>query len=387
MDTTQELLSQVAPLVIQWRRQLHQMAELSGYENETAAYITAELKKMPGISISYPCKTGVVGTLKGNNTNSACAFRADIDALPIEEETGLSFASKHSGVMHACGHDGNAAMVLGAAWVLSHMQEQRGREIRFIFEPGEETPPGFSSEIVASGSIDGVEALYAVHVDAFTPVRHIRACAGHAMAANARFTIEIIGDGGHAAFPHQCVDTVYISSMIVGQLQSIPAHIMDPIQPCVITVTSLRSNTEAYNVIPSKVTIKGTVRCLQDDQLDTIVFMVKKMAIRIAQTYSADATFSSEKGYGSLYNDPLLCKKVQNAVSKLYGEGSFIKDVPVMGGEAFSVYSKYVPVCYIKVGTMVETGTPYPHHHCKFDMNEKGLLAGVSLMVDLAEKR
>lgn len=385
MDEKKELLSRVAPLVIQWRRQLHRIAELSGCENQTAAFLTAELGKMPGISLSYPCPTGIVGALKGNAETTVCAFRADIDALPIEEETGLPFASMHSGVMHACGHDGNAAMLLGAAWVLSHMQKRKDREIRFIFEPGEETPPGFSSTIVASGAIDRVKELYAVHVDAFTPIQHVRTCAGHAMAANARFTIEISGNGGHAAFPHQCIDTIYVSALIVNQLQSIPAHIVDPVQPCVVTVTSLRSNTEAYNVIPSKVTIKGTVRCLRDDQLDTIVSMVKSQVLSIAQPYSAAVIFDSEKGYGSLYNDPELCQKVQKTVCQLYGEEFAINDMPVMGGEAFSVYSKYVPVCYIKVGTMVEPGTPYPHHHCKFDINEKGLLTGVSLMVDLAQ--
>ncbi len=385
MDEKQVLLSQVAPFVIQWRRQLHRIAELSGCENETAAYLAAELGKMPGISLSYPCRTGIVGTLKGDAKTAVCAFRADIDALPIEEETGLPFASMHNGVMHACGHDGNAAMLLGAAWVLSHMQKRKDREIRFIFEPGEETPPGFSSTIIASGAIDKVKELYAVHVDAFTPIQHIRICAGHAMAANARFTIEVSGNGGHAAFPHQCIDTIYISSLIVNQLQSIPAHIIDPVQPCVVTVTSLRSNTEAYNVIPSKVTIKGTVRCLQDDQLDTIVSMVKKQVLSIVQPYSAAVIIDTKMGYRSLYNDPRLCQKVKKTISQLYGEEFAINDMPVMGGEAFSEYSKYIPVCYIKVGTMVETDTLYPHHHCKFDINEKGLLTGVSLMVDLAE--
>lgn len=384
MSANSQLFSQVAPFVIQWRRQLHQIAELSGYEKETANYIATELAKMPGVRISYPCETGVVGTLEGKNNNSACAFRADIDALPIAEETGLPFASKHNGVMHACGHDGNAAMVLGAAWVLSHMEEQISREVRFIFEPGEETPPGFSSTIVASGSVAGIEELYAVHVDAFTPTRHIRICEGNAMAANARFTIEVSGNGGHAAFPHQCIDTVFVACAMVGQLQSIPAHIVDPVQPCLVTVTSVKSDTDAFNVIPSRVTLKGTIRCLQDNQLDTILPMIERMVNHIAETYSAKVRFIYEKGYGSLYNDPQLCERVRNTVSRLFGEKAAIKDAPVMGGEAFSVYGKYVPACYIKVGTMVETGVVYPHHHCKFDLNEQGLLPGVSLMVNLA---
>lgn len=388
MDKTAELLESVKPLLIQWRRQLHQMAELSGCETETAAFVASELNKMPGMRLTFPCKTGVVGILEPGCGTFSPAFRADLDALPISEETGLPFSSKNKGVMHACGHDGNAAMLLGAAWVLSRSALPNCRQIRFLFEPGEETPPGFSSAIVANGAVDGMDELYAVHVDAFTPVNSIRFCPGYAMAASARFDICILGNGGHAAFPHQCSDIVYASSELVCKLQGIPSRMIDPVQPCVITVTSIKSDpVDTFNVIPSSMHLKGTIRCLQDALLDTVIPMVEKMAAATAQAYGAKSTFCYEKGYASVYNDPRLCAKAQKTTAALFGESAAITESPVMGGEAFSVYGKYLPSCYMKVGTMVETGTPYPHHHCKFDINESGLWAGTALMVRLAKEQ
>lgn len=382
MEALEELLKKAEPIVVGWRRSIHQLAELSGKEKKTAEFVSAELRKMSNMQVVYPCETGVVGILSGGAGSRVLAFRADLDALPIEEMTGLPFASQQKGVMHACGHDGNTAMLLGAAWVLSNMETLPCKEVRFIFEPGEEVPPGFSGVIAESGVLEGVSSLCGVHVDAFTDVGSIRICPGFAMAASAQFDLSVHGNGGHAAFPHQLSDTVYVASEIVNRLQSIPSRMVDPVQPCVITVTAIRSSLDTYNIVPPVVSMKGTIRCLQDQLVDTMIALTKQIAEETAVTYGAAVEFRCEKGYGSVYNAPVLCDMVRRTAEKA-GIG-VVSDSPVMGGEAFAVYGKYLPACYVKVGTRSGNDTQFPHHHCRFDLNESGLAVGVSLLVRLA---
>ena len=244
--------------VVEWRRHLHRHPEVSFEEHETSAWIAARLSEL-GVTVSRPTETSVLGRL-GSGDGPVVALRADIDALPIHEESGVEFASERPGAMHACGHDGHTAMLLGAAAELAALGAAAG-EVRFIFQHAEELAPGGARELIAAGVMEGVDFVYGCHL--WTPLEYgkVAAVPGDFMAAADFFQITITGKGGHAGLPHTAVDTVAAAAAFVGQVQHIVSRRIDPLQPAVVTIGSIRAG-DAPNVIPGEAVLLGHVALL-----------------------------------------------------------------------------------------------------------------------------
>ena len=371
-------MPQLQPQLENWFRYLHSHAELSFQERETTEFITDVLSQIPGMEVSHPCNTGVVGRLQGNRPGKVIAFRADIDALPLQEEVDVPWKSIHPGVMHACGHDGHATSLMGMAWLFGQMQGDFPGEVRFIFEHAEETAPCGAAELLATGALDGVEEIYAAHLDVNLPVGRFRVTEGPVMAATYTFSIQIQGTGGHAAFPHQAMDTVYVASQIVTQLHGIMSRCKDPMDRAVLTVTQIQG-APVPNIIPEKVFLGGTIRILDSTCVEPIFSAIRQVVEHTCAAYHITGSVDIHLNNALLSNSAAEASLVRQALEAHFGQ-PVLDDVPVMGGEAFGTYRQKIPfTCYFKVGAKPEDGTQvFPHHNPRFHMN----LNALSVMVE-----
>lgn len=367
--------------IISCYEHLHRCPELGFQEWKTAEFIESELNKMDGIEVSRPCKTGVMGILRGVHPGRTVAFRADIDALPLEELAEVSYASWEKGVMHACGHDGHAAMLLGAAKLLSEQREELSGEIRFIFQPAEEILPGGAVRMIEGGVLEGVEQIFGAHLDVLHPVNSFGICAGPLMASSASFEIKVEGKGGHAAFPFQTVDTVYIAAQIIIAVQAIVTRNISAVDRAIITITELKGS-QASNVIPAEVRLGGTIRVLDTECEEILRKRLAEVVRGCCETWGAEGSITFSTGLHALVNQPELLPAVESAVRKCPGTRLY-EDTPVLGGEDFAEYLQKVPGCYYKVGARPESGEVYPHHNPRFHLNEKALAKGAAVCAQL----
>ena len=378
-------LEQLKPQLDSWFEYLHSHAELSFHEVETTAFLTKILSDIPGMEVSHPCRTGVIGRLRGNRPGKTVAFRADIDALPLQEQVDLPWKSIHPGVMHACGHDGHAASLLGMAWIFGQMGGDFPGEVRFIFEHGEETSPCGAAELLASGALDGIDEIYAAHLDVFLPVGRFRVTEGPVMAAAYTFTIDIHGTGGHAAFPHQAMDTVYVASQVISQLHGVVSRCKDPMHRAVLTITQLQG-APAPNIIPADVHLGGTIRILDGACIDSFFEAIRRVVTHTCAAYGITGNVDIQLNNALLSNPPANAAWVRRVLENQFGQ-PVLPDAPVMGGEAFGTYSEKIPnSCYFKVGALPDDDAEvFPHHHAKFHMNRKALPvmveAGVAILL------
>ncbi|MBF8378692.1 amidohydrolase [Alicyclobacillus mali] len=370
--------------LVAWRRHLHEHPELSFQERETAAFIERELTQMGAFEISRPTETSVIARLVTGRPGRVLALRADIDALPIEEDTGLEFASKNPGVMHACGHDGHTAMLLGACKVLAaHRDELRG-EIRFIFQHAEELTPGGAQELVDAGVLDGVDAVIGQHLWQGMESCRIGVRAGELMAAPDTFHIRIVGRGGHAAQPHLTVDPIAIGAQIVVSLQQLASRRVDPFEPFVLSVTKFVGGT-ADNVIPNEVELCGTVRTFREERRAWAAQAMEAVIRGIAEAQGASYEFRYDRGYRPVVNDPELTAFVRATLEDEFGD--LVTDAePTMGGEDFSAYQTVAPGTFFFTGIRRPDGEAYPHHHPRFDIDENALVVGCRALVALATR-
>ena len=357
--------------VIEWRRHLHRHPEPSFEEHETARFIAETLESI-GLTPERPTATSVVARL---GSGPAIALRADIDALPITEESGVEFASENPGAMHACGHDGHTAMLLGAAQQLAS-DPPPGREIRFIFQHAEELAPGGARDLVQAGVMDGVELIYGCHL--WTPLDYgkVAALPGPFMAAADFFRLTIRGRGGHAGLPHTADDTVVAAAAVVTELQHVVSRRIDPLQPAVVTVGSLHAG-DAPNVIPGEAVLTGTTRSFDPHVRERLPQLIEATAHHVAQAHGATAELDFQFGYKPVVNDPEATALVQDAI------GDRLTDLdPIMGGDDFSAYLEHAPGCYAFIGA----GAEYPHHHPRFRIDERALAIGTRLHVEVARR-
>jgi len=376
--------------VIAVRRHLHKYPEVSGKEYETANYIYNELSKYPNLELSRPCPTGVMAVLKGKKPGKVIAARCDIDALPVQELDDWEFKSVNEGVMHACGHDGNAAMVLTAAKALSEHPEEICGEIRFLFQPCEEAHGGGSCEMVAAGVVDDVDMIFGAHTDATADPGHFYIRNGAAFAAVYELEIVIHGIGGHGGFPYQCTDTVQVGAEIVCALNSIVAKNIDPCKRAVMTITSFQA-ANANNIIPETVVLRGSVRILDEEIEDRVCSRIRTICDGICAAYEVSCEVKLHKGFGAVFNDDELADAVRGILKEQFGDENITADNPVLGGEDFSCYLEKTRGCYFKVGTKgLRDGVCYPHHHARFLINEDGLKYGVqawiAVLTEIGEK-
>lgn len=377
----EEILRQVKEEVIEWRRHLHQYPELSFQEEKTAQFVFEKLESFGNLELSRPTPTSVMARLIGNKPGKVIAIRADMDALPIQEKNTFPYASKNPGVMHACGHDGHTAMLLGTAKVLSTMKDEIAGEVRFLFQHAEEVLPGGAEEMVAAGVMDGVDAVIGSHLWSSLETGKIGIVYGPMMAAPDVFRITIQGKGGHAASPHQTVDSIAIGAQVVTNLQHIVSRKTDPLERLVVSVTQFIAGT-THNIIPEKAEIVGTVRSFNPELRKEVPGWIEQIVKGITTAHGATYQFSYEYGYRPVINDQKITKIVEETVREIFGEETIAYLEPNMGGEDFSAFQQKAPGCFFYTGSgNPEKESTYPHHHPRFTIDEDALENGMKVFI------
>ncbi len=370
--------------VVAWRRHLHQHPELSFHEHETARFVQEQLQKLPNLTLSRPTETSVLAVLKGTaGPGRTVLLRADMDALPIEEETGLEFSSQNPGVMHACGHDGHTAMLLGAAKLLSAHPEQLHGEVRFIFQHAEEFFPGGAQQLVDAGIMDGVDVVVGEHLMSPVPTGVVAIQGGPLLAASDGFELTVQGKGGHGASPHQTIDPVIVAAHIVVALQNVVSRQLDPMDTAVVTVATIHGGN-AKNVIPDTVTLGGTVRSFDENVRQELPKKIEQIIKGVCDTFGATYTLKYQMGYRATVNDHDVARELQEMAREVLPEVQVVQGKPQMGSEDFSAYMTKAPGTFIAIGA----GGPgaAPHHHPKFTVDERALEHGLKLYVGAAKK-
>ncbi|MEM7668300.1 MAG: M20 aminoacylase family protein [Pseudomonadota bacterium] len=382
------LINRIADLhrdITEWRRDIHAHPELQFDVHRTAGLVAEKLRAfgcdevIEGIG-----KTGVVGVIKGRETGSGkvLGMRADMDALPIHEATGKPYASTTPGKMHACGHDGHTAMLLGAAQYLSETRKFDGTAI-VIFQPAEEGGGG-GREMVNDGMMDrfGIQQVYGMHTAPGVPVGHFSMRTGPVLAAADRFTIELVGLGGHAAYPHECIDTTLIGAQLLNALQTIVARNVDPVKSAVVTVTMFETDSTAQNVIAQNVKLTGTVRTLDGDTQDMVEARMHKMVSHFGEAFGAKAVLNYHRDYPVTVNSGAETEFAASIAAEVMGPGAVETEAPPqLGAEDFSFMLNERPGAFVFVGN---GDTAYVHHP-EFDFDDEAIPAGCSYWARLAE--
>ena len=384
------MVAKIEPEVRAFRRDLHRYPELGYKEFRTAEKISAELSSLAGWEVKTGlAETGVIATLGGEKPGPVVALRADIDALPIHEISGVAYASENPGVMHACGHDGHTAMLLGVANVLSGIRASLEAPIRLIFQPAEEGGAG-GKRMVDEGALEAplVDAVFGLHnmPMASTQVGQICLCPGAAMAATTSFDITVRGKGGHAAMPHVTIDPIVIGSQIVASLQTIVSRQVDPIASAVVSFTQFHAGT-AYNVIPETAHITGTIRTLDDSVMASVCALLEGEASRLAATFGAEAEVRIQGGYPVVRNHRKTDALFRTVLSEVGRSGDYVEVPPMMGGEDFAFYQKQVPGTFWFLASRPVDQAEVPFcHHPAYDFNDDILSDGIALHVEVARR-
>ncbi len=366
---------------IKHRRHIHQNPEISYQEIKTTAYLKQEVKKLGLKILPLKMETGLLAEIKGAHPGPTIAIRTDIDALPITEQTKLPFKSKNIGCMHACGHDMHMATILGTAKVLSQMKEHLHGNVRFLFQPAEEVPPGGAKTMIELGALDGVSMIFGLHVDPHLATGKIGLRDGITMAAVTDLDIIIHGKGGHAARPQYAVDAVVTATEIIESLQKIVSRETDPISPVVITFGKIEGGT-ARNVIAEKVILTGTIRALSAQSAKQVPKLVKRTVDAICKARGAKAEINILAAYPVLDNHLKVNKIFKKSYDILFGKGKIEVTDQTLGGEDFAYYQQIVPGATFRVGVMnKKIGADKSWHSSLFIADENGLIYSTALLV------
>lgn len=385
-DVVREKVQAIEEDMIQWRRYLHTYPEVSYEEVKTSQFVYDTLQSFGDIEVTRPTRTSVMGRLVGHTPGKTLAIRADMDALPIQEQNDFAYASKNDGVMHACGHDGHTAILLGTAKILAEMQSEIVGEIRFLFQHAEELHPGGAQEMVKAGVLEGVDQVIGLHL--LTPIDHHFIAIGEgAMTANSdTFHITIQGKGGHASEPEKTIDPIGIGAEVVSNLQQIPSRNIGVNDKVVLSVTKFHAGT-ANNIIPSTVEITGSVRTIHEKTRALIPKRVEQIVDGLTKAHGATYDLAYNYGYSAVVNDKHVSKEITRISRELFGNERVLIFSPgsMMGSEDFSAFSNEVPGCFIGLGAgNKEAGIVHPHHHPKFTIEESSLVKGVNIFVTAA---
>ncbi|THF74261.1 M20 metallopeptidase family protein [Cohnella fermenti] len=382
--TTEDTMQSLQGEMIQWRRYLHRHPELSFQEHRTSDWLANKLEAW-GLEVRRGVAgTGIVARLVGGLPGRTIALRTDIDALAIQDEKDVEYASTVPGVMHACGHDGHMAEMLGVAYYYSrHREETAGTRV-FLFQPGEEVLPGGALGMIADGALDGVDAIYGVHLWSPLPYGVVATRPGPFMASPDEFEIVVTGKGGHGGLPHQSADAIVAGAHIVTALQTIVSRNVDPLQSAVVSVGRLQGGT-ANNVITERCLLAGTVRSFNEETRQLVRRRLEEVASHVSAMHGTKASFNFFLGYPPVVNDDAEAERVLKVAGELEGIEEARRSEPVMAGEDFAYYLKQVPGCFFFVGAGAADGGSYPHHHPKFDIDERALLTAARLLVAVAD--
>ena len=376
-------IKEIEKMIIDWRRDFHQFPELSFQEHRTGDVIADELRSMglePKVKVG---KTGVTADLKFGN-GPMIGLRADMDALPIQETSGLPFSSQNDGVMHACGHDGHMAMLLGAAKALTQKDNQYNGTVRFIFQPAEEGEGG-ARYMIEDGCLEGIDEIYGIHVWNYQPVGEVGVKDGPVLAAADMFDIKIKGIGGHGAAPQGTVDSVVVASYLVQALQTIVSRNTNPLESTVISIGKINGGNN-FNIIADEVSLSGTARAYSEENRNLIKTRMEEIIKGVEKTYNANITFDYKDGYPPTINHVGPTQKVLKAAEKVVGDKAGMPYLS-MGGEDFAYYLKEKPGCFFFVGSAPNEQELFetPHHCSHFTMDERALLVGPSIYLNLLD--
>lgn len=371
--------------MIEIRRYLHAHPELSYQEEETAAYIASFYQDKAVTLETKVGGNGVVVTITGGKPGETLALRADFDALPIKEETGLSFASKNKGVMHACGHDAHTAYLMVLADCLIVLKEEIPGTIKIIHQHAEEAPPGGAKYIMESGVLNDVDHIIGIHVMPDYPVGVVAYRSGAAMAGGAQFKIVIRGTGGHASTPHKSNDAIVAGAYFVTALQTVISRRLDPFEVGTVTVGSF-DGKGAFNVIKDAVTIEGDMRYMKETTFEILNQEVLRLTKGLEEMFAVQATMTVEEGCPPVSNDPELTSSVVDYLEN--GLNDYLKKVveaPMQtGNEDFAYYSQKIPSCFFFVGCQAKgEQTYYANHHPKFDIDEETIMVAAKAVGDV----
>ena len=369
-------MSQRTEALLEIRRYLHAHPELSGSEQRTAALLSGELRKLGWRVQEGVGRTGLVAEL-GDSVEPVIGLRVDMDALPIEERTGLPFASTSPGLMHACGHDLHSSIGLGVAMALAEHPPAKGC-VRLLFQPAEETAEG-ARWMVEAGAVDGLSGLYGVHVFPSIAVGSIGVRRGALTAAAAELEVEVLGEAGHGARPHQSVDAIWIAARLISGLQEAISRRLDALHPVVLSFGRIEGG-RAFNVIADRVKLIGTLRCLDSDLYRELPAWVESTAQDICRAYGGEARVQFRLIAPPVQNDPNLTALLEQVALEQLGREQVLElDQPSLGAEDFAHYLPAVPGCMFRLGVAGPKGCA-PLHHGKFDPDEACLPLAVELL-------
>ena len=369
--------------IIEKRRYFHMNPEPSFNEYNTSKIIQEELTKI-GIPFEIFAKTGIIATIKGQNPGKTVLLRADMDALEVCEKNNVSYRSQKEGLMHACGHDGHIAMLLGAAHVLNEIKNDISGEIKLLFQPAEEIAKGAKAMIEESKIIDSIDAAFAIHLWQGVPVGKISLESGARMAAADLFSIKVKGKSGHGSMPHETIDAVVVASAIVMNLQHLVSRNTNPLDTLVVTVGKLTAGTR-HNIIAGEALLEGTIRSFSDEVWKKVPEQIERVVKNTAAAYNAEAEIDLVRATPPLVNNQDISDILKASAEKLYGEEVVTKYEKTPGGEDFAYFTQAVPGALAFVGIRNdEKGINSPHHNETFDMDEEALEMGANLYAQFA---
>ncbi|AFY87085.1 MULTISPECIES: M20 family metallopeptidase [Cyanophyceae] len=381
-----DIALKLAPRLIEIRRHLHSHPELSGQEYHTSAYVAGVLSSS-GVHVREAVgKTGVVGEVQGHGSDRRLlAIRTDMDALPINERTGLEFTSRATGVMHACGHDVHTTVGLGTAMVLSELASQLPGNVRLLFQPAEETAQG-ASWMIADGVMENVSAILSVHVFPSIPAGKVGIRYGALTAAADELEITIIGESGHGARPHEAIDAIWIAAQVITTLQQAISRTQNPLRPVVLSIGQITGG-RAPNVIADQVKLLGSVRSLHPETRTNLPGWIEKIVANICHSYGAQYEMSYRPGVPGVQNNIGLSQILQTAAEEAWGSDRvLVLTEPSLGAEDFSRYLEHAPGAMFRLGVGYEDRTNYPLHHPQFEVNEAAIVTGVVTLAYAAVK-
>lgn len=379
-------IADLAPEMTAWRRDLHAHPELAFQEQRTSDMVAQRLLGW-GIEVTRGLAgTGLVGTLRQGTSSRAIGLRADMDALPMQEATGLEYQSQSAGRMHACGHDGHTTMLLGAAQYLAETRNFDGT-VHFIFQPAEEAGGG-GGVMVAEGLFDRFpcDMVFGAHNDPSLKLGTMAAITGTVCANTDDFTIRILGHGGHAAHPEATIDPVVIGAQIVLALQTLVSRRTSPADPVALSICQFHAGS-ATNVIPDEAVLNGTIRTLEPQTRRLMEQWLRDTVTGTAHAHSADAAITIDPGYPGIVNATEPTERAARAATRLLGEGQVIRASPIsLGGEDFAYMAQAVPGCFVRIGMADGARGSTPLHNTRYDFNDDALPIGASFWAALIEQ-
>ncbi|MBF1990671.1 M20 family metallopeptidase [Fischerella thermalis] len=381
LSRIKDLATTIAPRLIEIRRHIHSHPELSGQEYQTAAFVAGVLSSS-GLHVQEGVgKTGVIGELQGTGEDKRIlAIRTDMDALPIQERSGLEFASRIEGIMHACGHDVHTTVGLGTAMILAQIAEEISGKVRFLFQPAEEIAQG-ASWMVADGAMDQVSGILGIHVFPSIPAGSIGVRYGALTAAADDLEIIIMGESGHGARPHEAIDAIWIASQVITTLQQAISRTQNPLRPVVLSIGKINGG-RAPNIIADKVQLLGTVRSLHPETRANLPNWIERIVASVCNSYGAKYQVNYRQGIPSVQNDYFLTQLLQSSAEEAWGSDHVqVLPEPSLGAEDFSVYLERSPGSMFRLGVgFKDRVINYPLHHPQFEIDESAIITGVVTM-------